>query len=120
MSKMEEGKVRTKYEIEYGAVNHVDKEEIAQFIYSYNEMVMDVEEDRLLSCDEELIEWEFYISDVEYMLSTFDNMSKEELANFKEDNGINNLETILADFKNWLEDGRKAGHNWIYVDWFEC
>lgn len=113
------GQVRTKNIIEYGACGHLYSDDYEKIIDGYNEL-LDANEYRIYCCADD-VQWEFDIKDVEKLIRYFTVMDDLDLENFikrtelcqtKED-----IKQFVTDMKNWLEDGKKAGQDYIIIDW---
>lgn len=110
------GHARKVNNIEYGAASCSDFNLLSDLIYHYQEE-NDLYDMYVYTASDE---WEFEVEDWEGLVNYFDNLSQDEKEEIikKFNISLEDLNYAIEDFKDWLEDGKKAGTGWITIDWF--
>ena len=113
------GQVRKVSNIQYGSCGQLYAEDYESIINAYN---TSIDEEYCIYCNAEEYKWEFCINDVEKLIQYFDSMDDFDIVMFSSKKclhkSVKEIRQFVTDMKNWLEDGKQTGQNYIIIDWF--
>ncbi len=113
------GQVRKVSNIQYGSCGQLYAEDYESIINAYNTRI---DEEDCIYCNSDESKWEFRINDVEKLIQYFDSMDDYDLEIFSSKmclyKSVKEIRQFVTDMKNWLEDGKQTGQNYIIIDWF--